>query len=109
MFVGNRVIKSFVLRIREKLCKIDLKRNLNIDQAAYALSGGDHIDVTGDQNAIVQRFQSDVYVNLRAGLHTDYGVAEPFGYNDLERALAHLARTMKKIKDRNGEGGGGEV
>jgi hypothetical protein len=109
MFAGNRVIKSFVLRIREKLCKIDLEGNLDVDQAAHALAGGDHVDVSRDQNAVMQRFESEVYVNLRAGLHSDYGVAEPFGYNNVERALAHLARPMEKIEHRDGEGGGGEV
>jgi hypothetical protein len=109
MIVGNRVIKSFVHRIREKLRKIDLEGNLDVDQAAHALSLGDNIDIAGDEDAVVEGLQSDIEVHVRAGLHSDDGVAEPFGYNDVERVLAHLARTVKKVVHRDGEGGGGEV
>ena len=109
MIVGNRVIKSFVDRIREKLGEIDFDRNLYLDEAANALTLGHHIDIAGDQNAVVEGFETHIHVKIRAGLNTDYGVAKRFGYNNVERELAHLARPMHQVVHRNGEWGGGEV
>jgi len=109
MIVGNRVIKSFVKRVREKLSKIDFDRQVDLNQAANAFSFGVDIDLAGDEDAVVEGLQTNIKVHFCTGTYTDYGVAEPFGYNDVERALAHLARTMHKVIHRKGEGGGGEV
>jgi len=109
MIVGNRVIKSFVDRIREKLGEIDLERNLHVDEAADALTLGHHINIAGDEDAVVKRFESHICMQVCAGFNTDNGVAKRFGYNNVERELAHLARPMNQVVHRNGEWGGGEV
>jgi hypothetical protein len=109
MILGNRVVKSFVHRIREKLCKIDFEGNLDVGQAAHALAFSNHVDLTGDEDTVVERLQTNIDVHGGAVLDTDDRVAEAFGYNDVERALAHLARSMQEIEDRDGVGGGGEV
>jgi succinate dehydrogenase/fumarate reductase flavoprotein subunit len=57
----------------------------------------------------VEGLQTNIEVHFCAFSHTDDGVAEPFGYNDVERALAHLARTVHEVIHRKGEGGKDEV
>jgi hypothetical protein len=109
MILGNRIVKSFVHRIREKLCKIDFEGNLYVDQAAHALAFSNHIDLTGDEDTVVEGLQTNVDVHGSAVLYANDGVTEAFGHNDVERALAHLARPMQEIEDRDGVGGGGEV
>ena len=109
MIINNRVIKSFVDRIREKLGEIDFKGNLHINEAANTLTLGHNVDIAGHQNAVVERFETHIHVEIRAGFDTDYGVAKRFGYNNVERELAHLARPMYQVVHRNGEWGGGEV
>ncbi|MCU1407417.1 MAG: hypothetical protein JWQ43_3720 [Glaciihabitans sp.] len=109
MIVGNRVIKSFVKRVREKLSKIDFDRQVDVNQAANALSFSDRVNVSGDKDAVVKGLEAHVKVHFCTVTHTDDGIAEPFGYNDVERALAHLARAMYEVIHRKGEGGKGEV
>lgn len=60
MFIDDRVVKSFVKRIRENLLDFDLDRKLHHIEATNALASGHNIHVSGHQNAIVKRFQPHI-------------------------------------------------
>ncbi len=53
MFIDDRVVKSFVKRIRENLLNLDLDRKFNRIEAAHTLPEGDHINVGGDEDSVV--------------------------------------------------------
>ena len=109
MILDNRVVKSFVNRVREKFLNLDFDRQFDRIEASSALAGGDRGDVCGDENAVVQGFETHVEVHLGVFGDADQGIAEGFGYDDIEFVLAHLAGAVHKVVHRNGERGGGEV
>jgi len=109
MILDNRVVKSFVNRVREKLLDFDFDRQFDRIEASTALAGGDCGDVRGHENAVVQAFQAHVEVHFRALGNADHGIAEGFWHGDIEVALAHLAGAVHEVVHLNGERGGGEV
>jgi len=109
MILDNRVVKSFVNRVREKFLNLDFDRQFDRIEASTALAGGDRGDVRGDENAVVQGFEAHVEVHLRVLGDADQGIAERFGYGNIELMLSHLAGAVHEVVHRNGERGGGEV
>ena len=109
MILDNRVVKSFVNRVREKFLNLDFDRQFDFIEASTALASGDRGDVGGDQNAVVQRFEPHVEMHFRVLGDADHGIAERFGYGDIEAVLTHLAGAVHEVVHRNGERGGGEV
>jgi len=76
MILDNRVVKSFVNRVREKFLNLDFDGQFDRIEASAALAGGDRGDVCGDQNAVVQGFEAHVEVHLRVLGDADQGIAE---------------------------------
>jgi len=109
MIADNRVVKSFVHRIREKLLDFDFDRQRDVIKASNTLAEGDRVDVCRHQNAVVERFESHVQVHLRARAHTDYGVAVALIDGDVEGTLAHLAGAVHEVEHRNGVRGRSEM
>jgi hypothetical protein len=109
MFIDDRVVKSFVKRIRENLLDFDLDRQLHHIKAPNALPGGNSIHVGGHQNAVVKRFQPNIKVNYVAGTNADYRVAKALHHGRVDLVFAHFARAMHEVEHRNGERGNDEV
>ena len=100
----NLVVKSFVLRIREKLLQFDLKWNAHLDEASDAFSDGLAIDLGADQNTVVEGLHPQVDVQLGTLRNADDSVAEIPGNGDVELSLPHLARAVQKIEHLDGVG-----
>jgi len=109
MFIDNRVVKSFVKRIRENLLDFDLDRKLHHIEAANAFSGGHNVHIRGHQNAIVERLQAHIQVHHIASTNADYSVAKALNYGRINLMLAHFARAVHEVEHRNGERGNDEV
>ena len=109
MLVGDRVVKSFVLRVREKLLDFDFDREFDGVEAAHALPEGDGVDVGRDEDAIVQGLETDIQVDDRAVLHADDSIAEALAENSVKLAFAHLTGTVHEVEHRDGERGGSEI
>ena len=109
MILDNRVVKSFVNRVREKFLNLDFDGQFDLVEASTALAGGDRSDVCRDQDAVVERFEAHVEVHFRVLGDADQGIAEGFGYDDIQLVLAHLAGAVHEVVHRDGERGGGEV
>lgn len=109
MFIDDRVVKSFVKRIRENLLDFDLDRKLHHIEATNALASGHNIHVGGHQNAIVKRFQPHIQVHPVIGTNANYGVAKALNHGRINLMLAHFARTVHEVEHRNSERGNDEV
>jgi len=101
MIFRNRVVKSFVLRVREKLLDFDLHRKCDVIQAATALSFGNRVDIRRHQNAVVERLEPHVEAQHRTIADAHHGVPEAFGYDDIDFALTRLAGAMHEVEDRD--------
>ena len=60
------VVKSFLLRVREKLLQVDFELLLDLDKAANTLTDRRHIDVCTDQNPVVKGLESHIDMHRRA-------------------------------------------
>ena len=109
MLVDDRVVKSFVLRVREKLLNFDLDRQDDIVEAPHTLADSLSLDVSRDQNAVVERFEPDIHVHCGAVFHTDDSIAEAFGDDGVNLVFTHLAGAVHEVEHRNGERGGSEI
>lgn len=99
MIVENRVIKSFVKRIRENVLEFDFYRQMDVGEAATADSVGRSGDMNRGQDAVVQPLETQVDIEDRVGLNGHEALTELLGNNDLELVLAHLAGTMDEVVD----------
>ena len=102
MIVLNRIVKSFVERIREKLGKLDFDRQRDVDEAANTLPLGDRLDISGDQDAVVQRLETGIDVQLRTLAHADYGVTHIVVDRHIDGLLAHLAGAVNDVDNGHG-------
>lgn len=101
VIIVNRVVKSFVKRIREKLLKLDSNGNLDVDEAPDALPRRDRVDPTTHEDAVVQRLEAGIQLKNAASSHADDGSRELIVDDDVLTALAHLARAVHEVEDGN--------
>ena len=104
VIVDNRVVKSLVDRIREKLLDIDLNRQFDPVEASSALSDGHRIDVCVHQDTVVKRLHPKIEVHCRTLFDTDERVSEALCDNYVDFSFASLARSMHEIEDLDVEG-----
>lgn len=109
MLVDNRIVKSFVNRVREKLLDFDLDREADVVEAPDALALGLHRGGSGDEDAVVKRLEAHVELHVRALPDPDDEIAERFVDGRVDLELAHLSGAMQEVEHRNGERGSGEV
>ena len=109
MIVVNRVIKSFVDRIRENLLEFDFDPLGHVDEAPDALALGRRVGLATHQNAIVERLETHVNGEARPRSHADYGVTETVWNDNIQLLLAHLARAVHEIEHRHGVRSLGDV
>ena len=96
------VVKSFVVRVREKLLQVDFELLLHLDEAANTLTDRRHIDVCTDQNPVVKRLESHVDMHRRAQRNADHGIAERLRNDDVQGFLPHLTGTVHQIEYGDG-------
>jgi len=99
VILDDRVVKSLVVRIREKLLNIDSDGLFDAVQASSALSDGHRLDIRVDENAVVKRLHAQIEMYGGSRFDADQGIPESLGYHYIDFAFASLARSMHEIED----------
>jgi hypothetical protein len=101
--VLNLEVSFFLTRIREKLLELDFDGPSDVDEAATTHAGVLRIDDSRDQNALVDRLQTDIQIEFGTGLigHDPLSPGILQGHGEL--MFAHLSRLADDVADGEDE------
>lgn len=97
MVIVNRLLRSFLSRIREKFLNLDFNGLSYVCQASTALSRRRCGDICRDQDSLVNRLESDIFANLGALFNRDQTLAKLLRCHNGQLMLTHMPWATEEI------------